>query len=486
MRGYLILIEDDTEGGIDFATVCGVILYFFGFIGMFIMIFNLPVQFIVMGIIAMILYFLPLLMVLIAAIAGKRAKKLCDTDEEDNSPLTTQLINSLYGGGSIVKNIFKKFFAPFAFFTFNILIGLYWIINSLGTTTEVTRIAFIIPCAYAMYYYPFALIRTAIKQKSPLIGILGGLVIIAAFATYLGTYNIFVETGSTIGFAIFQSMFVVLGSLVIILGTIIKNNKKGIGFILLGIYVLLAGVVSLFAFYIIPGQNQDKYDQALSLIEENNYKEAREVLRDVLTYKDANDIYESIKFKGLEVGEKVYMGAQPKKPGNLNYDRVLSWTVIDVKDGKALLLSDAIVTSITYNSASNWNKNCSVRQALQGLEHNFTEEELARILTHSYTIKTKDGVISAKDKIFILSKEELETYCSKENIFIKKDTTYNDHEVLNYGLKDLDHTYEYSYFVRNVDENNKWIIANHESQSFITENNELIGIRPAIYISLDE
>ena len=81
---------------------------------------------------------------------------------------------------------------------------------------------------------------------------------------------------------------------------------------------------------------------------------------------------------------------------------------------------------------------------------------------------------------------ELEEYCSKDQIFNKKDTKYNDHQVLDYQMSDFDYEYKYSFYVRDVNGDEEWIIADCEAQQFITKDNKYVGIRPAMYISTDK
>ena len=142
--------------GADSTTMSAIILYFLGFIGMGIMMFNIPTHLIFIGIISLLIYILPLATVLLAVMLKPFVKesefKLFDEEEE---PLSYHLCKLLTGGGSIIKNIAKNFLAPFAYCLFNVFIALFWICYPLGSIKEVTLIGIIIPCAYSMYYYPF-------------------------------------------------------------------------------------------------------------------------------------------------------------------------------------------------------------------------------------------------------------------------------------------------------------------------------------------
>ena len=120
------------------------------------------------------------------------------------------------------------------------------------------------------------------------------------------------------------------------------------------------------------------------------------------------------------------------------------------------------------------------------MEGIFAEEEKARIQQHTYDISVNGNTVSATDKLFILSKAELEQYCEIGEIFSKKDTKYNDHQVLGYQMSDFDYEYKYSFYVRNTSDSGEWIIADCEAKQFIVKDNKYVGIRPAMFISIDE
>ncbi|MBR2891950.1 MAG: hypothetical protein IKC22_06240 [Bacilli bacterium] len=474
------------EGGsADSLTIRAIILYLFGFVGMFIMLFSIPSHLIFMGILAFLLYLSPLLMVILALILKPIVKnKEYSFFEKDDEPITYHLVRLLSGGGGILKKIIKNFIAPFAFVLFNIFIGSFWILYSNGSTTEVTLISFIIPCAYAMYYYPFILIRNSIKRKNKLLLIFAILTIVGSFAVYLCFYNQFMETNSVVGLGVLQSMLTILGTITILISNLCYSKRKSRPLIIFLIYIVLMGAIAFLSFGIMPKNNEESYNQAIEYIENEEYRKAREILIDLFNYKDSEDIYNSIKFKNLEVGEVVHMGEQAKKPDSLK-NVGLTWTVIKVENGEALLLSDVILTSLASNSLSSWQKNNNVRNELSRMEHFFTEEELSRIKTHTYEININGNIFSVSDKLFILSKEELLEYCTDTQIFNKKDSSYNDHLVLDYQMADFDYEYFYTYYVRDVNDDGEWIIVDCENKEFITINNKYVGIKPAMYIQID-
>lgn len=483
--------ESGGKGSADSLTISATLLYFFGFIGMGIMMFNIPMHFIFMGIIALLIYSLPLIMVLLAIVLRPIAKKHEEKHEfeyfeEEDEPFTYHLSKMLTGGGGIVKSIFKNFFAPFAYCLFNVFIALFWICYPIGSIKEATLIGLVVPCAYAMYYYPFVLIKNALKRKSKALGFATAAIIIGSLAVFLVNYNSFMQTDSVVGLAFFFSMITVLGTFAILIGNLILSKRKTKRAILLVIYTVLVAVVAILFLAILPKQNEDRYSEAVQCVESGEYRKARELFSELGRYKDSEEKYNEIKFVNLEVGEKIILGTQTDKPDSSQGENPLSWTVIAVDGDKALVLSDAILTSIDSNSLSQWTKSNSVRNSLNNMEGLFSEDEKARIQQYTYNISVNGSSVSTTDKLFLLSRAELEQYCTKEQIFAEKDTKYNDHQVLGYQMADFDYEYKYSFYVRDVNDNGEWIIADCEAKQFIVKDNKYVGIRPAMYISMDE
>ena len=474
-------------GGFDALAVSSTLLYFLGFIGMGIMMFNIPAHFIFVGIMALLIYMLPLIMVLLAVVLKPLAKSQeYEYFDEENEPFAYHLSKMLNNGGSIIKNVFKNFFSPFAYCLFNVFIASFWICYPLGSVKESALVGIIIPCAYSMYYYPFVLISNAHKRKSKALGVATAAIIIGSLAIFLINYDKLMQTDSFVGLGLFFSMITVLGTFAILIANLLLSKNKAKRAILLAIYTVLVVVVATLSLAVLPKQNEERYNEAIQCVESGNYREARELFLNLGRYKDSKEKYNAIKFVDLEVGEKIIMGTQPNKPDSLAGDNPLYWTVIAVDGDKALIFSDAILTSIDSNALSQWTKSNSVRNSLSNIEGLFSEEEKARIQPHTYNINVDGGTLTATDNLFLLSKEELNRYCSKDQIFSKKDTKYNDHQVLGYQTSNYNYEYKYSFYVRNENDDGKWIIADCEAMKFVAKDNKYVGIRPAMYISIGE
>ncbi|MCL2020302.1 MAG: DUF6273 domain-containing protein [Oscillospiraceae bacterium] len=97
------------------------------------------------------------------------------------------------------------------------------------------------------------------------------------------------------------------------------------------------------------------------------------------------------------------------------------WQVLDVQDGKALVLSVRVFTSQPYHDDGGkitW-ENSSIREYLNGsfIDDMFTSEEQERIAETSISNKPNqhyetEGGIDTVDKVFLLSIDEAETYFS--------------------------------------------------------------------------
>jgi len=98
--------------------------------------------------------------------------------------------------------------------------------------------------------------------------------------------------------------------------------------------------------------------------------------------------------------------------------------VLDVKDGKALILSDRVLTSHQYHSSNSeitW-ENCSMRAYLNGsfIDNTFTADEKKYIAEQRIENKNNPthgttGGIATIDKIFLLSIEEVNTYFTDDS-----------------------------------------------------------------------
>ena len=124
----------------------------------------------------------------------------------------------------------------------------------------------------------------------------------------------------------------------------------------------------------------------------------------------------------LTVGNVVTFGHYEQDADESNGAEPIEWIVLDVQDGKALLLSKYCLDAKPYNMEGadvTW-ETCTLRAWLNGdfLDAAFTGKEQAAILltdvdnskTQGYSGWDTDGGNNTQDKIFLLSWAEAEKY----------------------------------------------------------------------------
>lgn len=125
----------------------------------------------------------------------------------------------------------------------------------------------------------------------------------------------------------------------------------------------------------------------------------------------------------LQKGDVTAFGAYEQDADNGNGPEALEWTVLEVQDDRALLLTRDILRPISYHDKYEetvW-EDCSLRKWLNGefLEETFSEEEQERILTVSNENPDNPGMDShgcgiTKDRVFLLRIEEYSAYMRTE------------------------------------------------------------------------
>ncbi len=449
------------EGGGELAIISAIVGYILAFVGMIIMLFSVPVTMMFPAILAMILFLIP------AGIALGKGAEI----------------------GAVVGIIAKN-----AYLFFGIFVGMWWILYSLGTVYEPLLIGILVATMYSMYYFPALVVFDSMKRDTPL-------AIPGAVTTFILSLVIYLfalmneeaipELSSYMPI-IFSTSVTVIGTVFLLINRFIYLAKEGLplwkNLIFPAIYLIVATAIALTAFVFVPGYNTAVFEKAIADIEAGNYREAREGLLSIGRSLGADDKYESIKFTELEVGEKISFGEQKADPEDLYARLELSWTVVSVEKGKALLLADSIINSVNAPPLSEWKNANAVRLYLTELyDYLFSEEDKARVAHHTYTVEAGNTAFGVTDPLFILSQEELEALNMPELVFSESDTGYNDKVVLNYLMSHDEYEYKYTYYVRSTTDEGEWIIADCESDIFTNRGslNTLVGIRPAVYITTD-
>ena len=121
----------------------------------------------------------------------------------------------------------------------------------------------------------------------------------------------------------------------------------------------------------------------------------------------------------INIGAYITFGTYEQDNDTYNGKEAIEWIVLDVKDGKALVISRVAIDVQKYNEIeeeTTWEE-CSLRKWLNDVFFNeaFSEEEKARIPTvvvsadRNTTYHTYAGN-STEDKVFLLSMQEVDKY----------------------------------------------------------------------------
>ena len=163
-----------------------------------------------------------------------------------------------------------------------------------------------------------------------------------------------------------------------------------------------------------------QYRKAVSLQEAGKYIEAYDAFLAMDGYKDsaqrAKDIFEEYKaekFKNPVVGDILYFGKYEQDNDLSNGPEDIEWVVLDIVDGKALVISQCGLDAKPYHDTFQpvtW-QDCSLRSWLNSEFWNtaFSGDEQARILTTTVA-DTRNEELITEDKVYLLSYAELEHY----------------------------------------------------------------------------
>ena len=183
-----------------------------------------------------------------------------------------------------------------------------------------------------------------------------------------------------------------------------------------------------------------KYRSALALMDTGSIVEAYEALIALEGYEDsadkANSIYRKYmveKLKAVKAGDYVFFGAYEQDNNTSNGKEDIEWLVLEVKDGKALVISKYALDCKPYNTSYTdvtW-ENCTLRKWLNNdfLGAAFSAEEKAMIPTVTVSadknpdFRTNPGK-ATQDQVFLLSIPEANKYFNSDSARQCKPTDY--------------------------------------------------------------
>ena len=134
---------------------------------------------------------------------------------------------------------------------------------------------------------------------------------------------------------------------------------------------------------------------------------------------------------GISVGDHIMFGNYPQNNGN--DPEPVEWRVLEIKDGKALVISEYLLEPKAYNielSDVTW-ENSSLRKWLNGDFYDKAFSDSEKILIQTVTIENSDNPLygtsggnDTEDKVFCLSLEEVQIYFADANDRMTAPTDY--------------------------------------------------------------
>lgn len=217
---------------------------------------------------------------------------------------------------------------------------------------------------------------------------------------------------------------------------IAKRNKK-IAIITTPIVCAVIAFIIVLNTIIIPN---GKYNEAIALMDAGKYTEAISAFEALDGYKDSvakieecNTAIKVEKLKAAKVGDYVFFGAYEQDNNTSNGKEDIEWLVLEVKDGKALVISKYALDCKQYNTSYTdvtW-ETCTLRKWLNNnfINSAFTAAEKAMIPIVTVSAdknpdySTNPGN-TTQDQVFLLSITEVYKYFSFDSARQCKPTEY--------------------------------------------------------------
>lgn len=176
----------------------------------------------------------------------------------------------------------------------------------------------------------------------------------------------------------------------------------------------------------------NKYDRAIKLMDSGDYQAACALLAG-LTYKDSAEKLQSIKpllLAKANPGDTVLFGEYEQDNNTSNGKEDVEWLVLEVKDGKALVVSKYALDCKQYNTSNTdvtW-ETCTLRKWLNNdfINAAFSSYEKAMIptVTVSADKNSTNPGNATQDQVFLLSITEANKYFGSDSARQCKPTDY--------------------------------------------------------------
>lgn len=205
-----------------------------------------------------------------------------------------------------------------------------------------------------------------------------------------------------------------------------RNNKR--------LLIITASVVAVIIFVtllttvIIP---DIKYNNAIDLLNSGKLDQAYDIFYDLGNYKDSSEKLISIRLiktkqqlRHVCVGDYIKFGAYEQDNNTTNGNEDIEWLVLEIKDGKALVISKYALMYKPYdvNAYDQTWASCYLREWLNNdfLNEAFSKDEISMIRTEmvsadknpEYSTSPGDAT---QDKVFLLSVTDADKYFKSDN-----------------------------------------------------------------------
>ena len=240
---------------------------------------------------------------------------------------------------------------------------------------------------------------------------------------------------------------------------------------------------------------EEKYSEAMEYLKKDNLADAYDSFIEAKRYKDsreqANKICEANRLgnvKNLKAGDAVFFGSYEQDNKDSNGPETIAWNVLDVKNGKALLISNAVLDGCEEDQMSDYWNECGLRTWLSEVFYNsaFTEQEKARINTT--TLYDSDIDVYTEDNVFLLSAKEAYKYLYGNKELFAQATHYAGvkKNILLHGNSDIDGLA--SIWLLRTYGTTLGLVNDHgeimASNDYYERNEEGYGVRPAMWVSI--
>lgn len=208
---------------------------------------------------------------------------------------------------------------------------------------------------------------------------------------------------------------------------IAKRNKK-IAVITTSVICAVLAFIIVLNTVIIPN---GKYNDAIALMDAGDLDEAYSIFDELGDYKDAADKLSDIRLintkeqlKNIKVGSYIELGTYEQDNDHSNGKEDVEWLVLEIKDGKALVVSKYALDCQQYNTSYTdvtW-ETCTLRKWLnkEFINSAFSADEKAMIPTVTVTADENpsydtDPGNATEDQVFLLSITEVNKYFSSDS-----------------------------------------------------------------------